>query len=289
MTSMTTRTSEATPDRFWPEAVNAGELFVPTSVGAVYTRRLGSGEPLVLLHSNGHSWHEFAGVIGPLARDFEVFVWDMPGQGWSDPTHSRTSIEGYADVLVEVFDALDISRATVAGCSIGAFIAIALDVRHHDRVAGLGLIEFQFRDRAWWAENWGMIEQSFAVPTQDATDVAARFAGPIGDDVVQRWNIERNLAGSRSLMNVMWAIREYDVAAGLAAMTTPPLVVFGEQGPTIGRREAMEAALPPGATCEVIKGAGHFVTIDQPEAFVRALAALAPDRSAGRAGTSVEN
>ena len=121
---------------FWPALPTEGEQFVGTSAGAVFVHRQGSGEPLILLHSNGHSWREFEGSLAPLAARFEVIAWDMPGQGRSDPIHPRTSVERQADLLVEVMDDLEIERAYVAGSSIGAFIAAALAARAPERVIG---------------------------------------------------------------------------------------------------------------------------------------------------------
>lgn len=253
--------------RFVPES-RGQSLFVETSAGLVHVHRQGSGDPLVLLHANGHSWHEFGQAIPQLAERHDVLAWDMPGQGWSDPVHPRTSVDGYADILVEVLDRLGIERATLVGSSIGAFIAIALGARAPARVSGLALVEFQFRDKTWWVENWAMVESAFAVPTQALEEVAPRFVRVLDRAFLPRWNVERNLAGSRGLIGVMWAIREFDVRAGVQALSIPALVVFGGQGPTVVCRADLEPLLPAGSRVEVVPDAGHFVAIDQPRAFV---------------------
>ena len=45
--------------------------------------RVGSGEPLVLLHGFGSTRDDFAALIPALGRDFEVFAIDLPGHGES--------------------------------------------------------------------------------------------------------------------------------------------------------------------------------------------------------------
>ena len=268
MAMPTPQGDEGPAERFSPGPPTGHDVFVPTSAGLVHVHRQGSGKTLVLLHSNGHSWHEFGAALDPLATRFDVVAWDMPGQAWSDPVHPRTSVERYADILTEVLDHLQIDEAPVVGCSVGACVAAALGHRHAERVTGVGLIEFQFREASWWTENWPLIEAMFAVPTQPPELIAARFESDVDDAVLQRWNIERNLAGARSLMGVMWAIREFDIGAAIASLAEPPLMVFGSVGPTIGARPAIEAAVPE-ARIEVVERAGHFVSIDRPDAFVR--------------------
>ena len=114
------------------------QQFVGTSIGRVRVTRVGSGDPLVLLPTNGHSWHEFAAIVDQLQQR-ELVIWDTPGQGDSDPAPPGMTIDRYADVLVEVLDALAITRAVVTGCSVGAFIAASLATRYASRVSAVGL------------------------------------------------------------------------------------------------------------------------------------------------------
>lgn len=262
------------PRLYWPDAGCDDELYAETTAGAVHVRRAGAGRPLVLLHSNGHSWHEFAETIELLAESHHVHAWDMPGQGDSDPVHPRTSIAGYADVLVELLDALELERPLLVGCSIGAFIAADAAARHPDRAAGVALVEFAFRDPEWWRGAWSGVCDLFAVATQTPEQIAARLTREADDELVERWNRDRNFAGVRHLIGVMWAIRLYDMAATIGSLEVPILVVFGESGPTLECRPALERVLPATARTLVVEGAGHFVSIDQPERFAHVLAAF---------------
>lgn len=255
------------PGRYWPESGSNDDLFVSTSAGAVHVRRAGQGPPVVLLHSNGHSWHEFADVIASLAGRFSVYAWDMPGQGDSDPVHPRTSIEGYADVLAEVLDELGLERAAVVGCSVGAFIGAELATRTPLRVSGVALVEFAFRDPEWWRASWTGVCRLFSVAVQSRSEIAARLERDVDDELVEHWNRDRSFAGVRHMIGVMWAIRSFDMSSALRSLQVPALVVFGGSGPTLECRPAVEAVLPEGARVEVLAGAGHFVTIDQPVAF----------------------
>lgn len=250
--------------------------FVPTTHGKVSVCREGSGRPLVLLHTNGHSWREFEDVVGEFSGTHEVIAWDMPGQGDSDPIGPGVGIDDYADRLAEVLDALDIGQAVVAGCSVGAFVAASLAARQPERVSAAGLIELQFQELGFWTQEplWNLVEKLFAIPTQTMDQVQPRFESKIDDEHLMRWNIDRNKAGTHSMLGVMWATRAYDIAATVRQITQPVLALFGSTSPTVGSKENAAAWLHEGAEVSVVDDCGHFLTVDQPERFVSEINAL---------------
>lgn len=243
--------------------------FVATSLGRIHYVRSGDGEPLLLLHSNGNSVYEFDDVIPALAETFDTVAWDMPGQGDSDPAVRHLTVDDYADCVVEVMDRLGLDDAFVAGTSIGGFICASLATRYTDRMKAVAVIETMFRSESWWADNWGMVEGNFGLPTQSIEKVEARI-NRVMPAFLERWNIDRNKAGARSMMDVMWAIREYDVEAAVSRMSIPTLLMFGAKGPTIAAIEEFRAAAPHAAVV-VLPDSGHFPMFDEPEDFVAEL------------------
>lgn len=254
--------------------MKTGHRFIRLSGGTVHVRLSGGGRPLLMLHSNGLSWHESAAVIERLEADHEVIAWDMPGQGDSDPIPWDLSIDDYADTAAELLTELEVEPALVVGTSVGAFIAMSLARRRPDLVAGLCLIEFQFAGPAWFAANWETVERLFAVPTMSRDAVDGRLVHPSTDALFARWNIDRNKAGSRSMMGVMRAIGRYDVAEAVRAIETPVVAVFGNSGPTAANASAVEACLDGRGRVELVADAGHFVSIDQPGDLARIVRGL---------------
>ena len=170
-------------------------------------------------------------------------------------------------MLAEVLDELGLERAAVVGCSVGAFIGAELATRTPLRVSGVALVEFAFRDPEWWRASWTGVCRLFSVAVQSRSEIAARLERDVDDELVEHWNRDRSFAGVRHMIGVMWAIRSFDMSSALRSLQVPALVVFGGSGPTLECRPAVEAVLPEGARVEVLAGAGHFVTIDQPVAF----------------------
>lgn len=245
------------------------EGFIETQLGRMHYVREGSGPSLLLLHSNGNSIHEWEDVIDDLASSFDVIAVDQPGQGDSDAPARHITIDEYCDAFVEVMDALGVERAAVAGTSIGGLFVISLGARYPDRFTHNIVIEAMFRSDPEWASHWETVEGLFGVPTQDRAAVEARF-NEVSNDFLKRWNIDRNKAGSKSMMSTMWAIREYEIGRWAAEMTGKTLLLYGAKGPTISTRAHLEAAVPE---CDVIvlEDSGHFPMNDEPKAFTEAI------------------
>ncbi|QHE87809.1 alpha/beta fold hydrolase [Hydrogenophaga sp. BPS33] len=254
-----------------PDASRA-EAFCDTSSGRVHYIAQGDGPPLLLLHSNGCSWHEFEAVLDGLAQRHRCIAWDMPGHGDSDPPQGHQSIADYARAALAFMDALGIARAHVCGVSVGGFIAIEMALAAPSRVASAVIVETAVRTSSEWAGQWLRIETSFALATQTHEEVAPRFRS-LSAALLNRWNIDRNKAGGWRMVDVMWAIRQYGVLdrlRQLSASDVPAAVLMGDQGPVIAGRARYEECLP-GAAIHVIGNAGHFPMLDDPPAFVHAV------------------
>ncbi len=241
---------------------------VATRFGRIAYVRAGAGTPLLLLHGNGHSWHEFADVIAPLAARFDVIAWDMPGHGASDDAAPETGIATYAAMLGALIEALGLERPAILGSSVGGVIAAAYGAAG-GATSALILAETQFRTAEWWRKAWPMVETMFGAPVQTHDQVQARLKQPLDDALLDRWNRDRIRAGD-NLMGVMAAIAGFDIAAALPQIAAPTLLLFGEAGPTVDMAEAMLGATANGRVT-IVSEAGHFVSIDRPDVFAQAV------------------
>jgi 3-oxoadipate enol-lactonase len=245
------------------------DRFAQTNQGRIHWLEAGSGDALILLHSNGCSAHEFQQVFEPLAKQFRVIAWDMPGHGDSDPITRHYRIADYADAVVGLMDALGIGQAWVAGASIGGLICVELGAVHPTRLKGVVIVEAMSKPEAEWKAQWPRIEATFGADVQSFDEVRPRFRD-LTPQTHARWNIDRAKAGVWTMMDVMWAIREYDVTQRSRAIRSPSAVIWGEVGPVKDTIERWRAALPD-SPCVMLPGCGHFPMIDDPEGFQQAL------------------
>jgi sigma-B regulation protein RsbQ len=95
---------------------------------------MGVGEPpLVLLHGFGTDQTIWGKMAPELAAKRRVILYDHMGSGASDFAHYDADryrgLEGYADDLVEILDALDLRNVSVAGHSVSGMISLLASLR----------------------------------------------------------------------------------------------------------------------------------------------------------------
>src|SRR5512143_1089533 len=112
---------------------------VETRAGPVRFDAIGQGPPLVLLSTAAHNRGDWDPVRDHLSRRFRTIAFDWPGHGESPPPVAgwTPSAPGFADVVEDVVDALDLEPAVFMGNSIGGFASARLALRHPDAVRGL--------------------------------------------------------------------------------------------------------------------------------------------------------
>ncbi len=121
--------------------------FVETRSGVVHVAEAGDGPPVLLLHQTPRSWDEFRDVLPLVGRGYRAIAMDTRGFGDSDPLPAeKVSIEGWAEAVSDLADALGLDRMAVVGHHTGAAIAVELAARAPDRVRRLVLSASPFVD-----------------------------------------------------------------------------------------------------------------------------------------------
>lgn len=241
--------------------------------------------PLVLLHAfplDSRMW-DAAGALVPGTR--AVYAVDLPGSpGHADALPPEPSLDTSADLVAAALADAGISRAVVAGLSMGGYTALALLERHPDLVAGLGLLDTKSvadtpeaaanrLARAARLEESGTADE--VLPDADTllgeTSLAAR---PDVREQVVDWIREQVPAGLAWSQRAMAA--RPDRTAVLRGYGGPVVVVVGDEDTVtpVALAEQM-SAVANGAPLVVVRGAGHLSAVEDPAAVAAALADLA--------------
>lgn len=105
---------------------------------------VGSGSPVFLIHGSGPgvtAWANWRLVLSELSRAHRVIAPDMLGFGYTERPASNTyDIDSWVAHAVGVLDALGIAQTDLVGNSFGGAIALALAIRHPQRVRRLVLM-----------------------------------------------------------------------------------------------------------------------------------------------------
>jgi pimeloyl-ACP methyl ester carboxylesterase len=101
----------------------------------------GQGPDLVLLHGLGASSFSWRHNLEPLSRDFRVWAPDLPPHGRS-PAHPGADyrFEALAQGVIGFLDRHGITRAALAGNSLGGGLALMLARDYPERVTALVLL-----------------------------------------------------------------------------------------------------------------------------------------------------
>ncbi len=123
-----------------PRDVRKGNVrygYANSAVGQIHYRELGrGGEPLILLHKSPSSSVMYMTLMPLLAEaGYWAIAMDTPGFGLSDQLRERpTSLDPYHQGVIDLMDALGISRASFVGHATGASIALEVAGRDPERV-----------------------------------------------------------------------------------------------------------------------------------------------------------
>ena len=105
---------------------------------------LGSGHPLLMIHGSGpgvSAWANWRLVMPELAGQARVIAPDMVGFGFTErPAGQRYDMDAWVAQAVGLLDALGIDRTDLVGNSFGGALALAIAIRHPQRVRRLVLM-----------------------------------------------------------------------------------------------------------------------------------------------------
>ena len=255
----------------------------PRTVTLAYAR-VGSGEPLLLLHGIGHHRQAWDPVVDILAAERDVIAVDLPGCGESPAlpdglTHDLPTMNAALSGLCE---ALDLDRPHVAGNSLGGLLALELGREKLVRsVTALSPAGF-----------WSPVERRYAFGLLQAMRAAARSM-PL--PMVER--LSRSAAGRTVLTSSIYArpgrrSPEAVVAETLALANAqgfaetlraggsvqfsddvpglPVTVAWGTRDRILVRRQGIRAKqIIPRARLVRLPGCGHVPMNDDPALVAR--------------------
>ncbi len=126
-----------------PSSPEIGRSVVAAGIRTNY-HDLGEGFPLLMIHGSGpgvSAWANWRLVMPELARQARVIAPDMVGFGFTErPAGQRYTMDAWVDQAVGLLDALGIGQADLVGNSFGGALAVALTIRHPQRVRRLVLM-----------------------------------------------------------------------------------------------------------------------------------------------------
>jgi sigma-B regulation protein RsbQ len=100
--------------------------------------------PMIFAHGYGCDQHMWRLVAPAFADEYKIVLYDLTGSGRSDlSAYDRSkygTLQGHASDLLEICDALDLSKAIVVGHSVSAMTAVLAANREPERFTSLVMV-----------------------------------------------------------------------------------------------------------------------------------------------------
>lgn len=248
------------------------------TAGEVRWDRLGHPDrpPVVLLHGTPFSSYVWRAIARSLARDHQVFVWDMPGYGESEKSADQdVSLSAQGRVFTELLSDWGLEEPLVVAHDFGGAVALRAHLLHGARYQALALVD-PVALAPWGSPFFRLVREHAEVfeqlppPLHQALvrEYVGSASGPglhpaVLDRLVQPWLGEPGQAAF--YRQIAQADQRYtdEVQHRYAEITVPTLICWGQSDTWIPPEKGRElAALIPGARLEPIAHAGHLVQED---------------------------
>lgn len=226
-----------------------------------------------------------ASFWGPMWRELEADVTlltpEFPGFG-AAAAESAPTIARFAAAVAELICVEDAGPAIVVGLSLGGYVALALAVEHPTTVAALVLANT--RADADDADARRARERAIDTVRIDGldtylADLLPRLLSPgVATEMWERAHAIAEGQGAQAVCAALEALRDRpDRTGDLAGIGARTVVIGGADDVLIPR--AAVATLTdtiPGATLEIIPGAGHLSALERPVEFASIVARMIP-------------
>lgn len=244
--------------------------FTTESGISIYYETQGEGHPFVFIHANPFDHNMWLYQTARFSEYFRTIAMDLRGYGRSDKPESACSFAEVALDVLGVCRAEGVTRAILAGASIGAKLAFHLALDRPAMFDALILVGGSAgRGRSYDSRINGYRERGAAGYRKEHMEalVAPGFAAtPRGRYLLDSFLGRTPMLSGEAIARLFEAFDGVDLLSRVSSLDIPVLIVNGEHDMSLpGARET--AQLLPDVIHRVIPDTGHLCCFEDPAAF----------------------
>jgi 4,5:9,10-diseco-3-hydroxy-5,9,17-trioxoandrosta-1(10),2-diene-4-oate hydrolase len=254
----------------------------------------GSGPPGLLVHGLGGFAESWRHNLTRLGRQAAVYAPDLPGFGQSSKPVRPYSLGFFVTALESFRKALNLTRLTLIGHSLGGAVVAAYALAHPshvDRLVLIGAVLPGFDYRPSWvyrllsAPGVGELLAPLIRPGLLRVALSRCFAEPVAAEVDflvrSSYSARTTPEGRAAFLSTLRGVRDdfiqdwEEYRQGLSALALPVLSIHGRQDPVVSPSHARTVARGlPNAALRWLDRCGHFPQIEHASTVNEWLAAF---------------
>jgi len=278
----------------------ARESRIPVAKASLYSREIGQGQPIIVLHGGPDFDHSYLlPDLDRLADAFRLIYYDQRGRGRSadQVLPEEVTLASEIDDLDMVRQHFHLESPALLGHSWGTVLALEYALRHPERVSHMILMNpapASTSDLAMFRKVYVQklgadmdrqrkIVASAAYKEGDPEAVAARYRLHFKPALKRPEDYEKLMATMKAgfisqgkdgivkaravedrLMHDTWQVDSYDLLPKLQTLSIPTLVIWGDHDFFPGEVAAHIARALPNAQLVTLRNCGHFAYLECP-------------------------
>lgn len=247
--------------------------FVEVNGARLYYEMAGTGQPLVLIHGFSLDHRMWDGQFERFAQTYQVIRYDLRGFGRSTLPDGRPY--SHAGDLKALLDHLGITRAHLAGLSLGGWVATNFALAYPETTQALVLVDAVLLGLDWSEEYLAATNPIWEAAAKEGVEAALELwlQTPLMAPAIARPDVGprlRQIVADYSgwhFVNTDPGQTLPNVLERLQTITAPTLVIVGEHDMSDFQRIADTLLQIPNARKVVLAGSGHMANMEAPERF----------------------
>ena len=251
---------------------------ITTDQGVVHYEVFGRGQPVILLHGWLGSWGVWQDTLAYLQQYYRAYALDFWGFGESGKKRDSYDVADFVSLVDQFMEQLGIAEAPLVGHSMGGTVALSVAIEFPHRVNRVVVIGSPIvgSSLSLPLKLAGYKPIAFLVYHQMALlKLGIRLTAPwITKD--NRWPamMDRDLSQTtlESFLHSIASLRQTDLRPLLPRIKVPVMGMYGHKDVIVNPNQWIHLKQGvPHAEIVRYRKAGHFIMLDQPQAFMRRL------------------
>lgn len=293
----------ACQDRDSNQGLTVEEGFKTINGTEIYYKKMGAGEPIVMVHGGPVLEHGYmVPYFKPLADRYELVYFDqrLSGRSSADVDSSDVRLKRFVDDIEGIRQVFGFEKIHLMAHSWGGLLAMNYALRYPSNLRSLILLNSMPAS----SDLWNREEQAMAqnISKEDSTkrqeilnSKLFRANPPEAIEQLLKLSFKQQffdtslaedldfyipddyMVRSRLFGNIMTDIANYDLHEELSSMEVPTLLVYGDMEPAANLSGPKLDETIPSSTLLVISNAGHFPFVERRKKVIEELQSFLND------------